>query len=99
VSVLSEGMIGCSDEEVNSYAHRFERIIITQDQDFGKMIYTTDVIFTGIIYLRPGHLNSNIHIQTLSTILEKNPDLNKSFLMVGENLNGLVKIRIRYPLG
>lgn len=99
VSVLSEGMIGCSDDEVNAYAYRNERVIITQDQDFGKLIYTTDIKFTGIIYLRPGHLNSNVHIKTLNTIFEKNPELNKSFLMVGENQNGTIKIRIRYPIG
>jgi predicted nuclease of predicted toxin-antitoxin system len=95
ISVLSEGLIGHSDEDVCALAFKEGRVIITQDQDFGKLIYTSDVNYIGIIYLRPGHFYPEFHIETLKKIFEENPSPLEPFIIVGENTGSKIKIRIR----
>lgn len=92
---MSEGLVGHADEEINASAFKNNRIIITQDQDFGKLIYTTDADFIDIIYLRPGHFKADLHIRSLEVLFGKNPELLIPFLIVVENIVDNVKIRIR----
>jgi predicted nuclease of predicted toxin-antitoxin system len=94
-SVLSEGLVGHSDEDVCALAFKEGRVIITQDQDFGKLIYTSDVSYIGIIYLRPGHFFPEFHIETLKKIFEEDPSPIGPFIIVGENTGSKIKIRIR----
>lgn len=94
-SVLGEGLVGHSDEDVCALAFTEGRVIITQDQDFGKLIYTSEVSYVGIIYLRPGHFFPEFHIKTLKKIFEENPSPHAPFIIVGENTGNKIKIRIR----
>ena len=43
-SVLGEGLIGHPDEAVTRRAFLEKRIVLTQDQDFGKLLHTTSQI-------------------------------------------------------
>ena len=47
------GLNGKSDHHIVQYAQEQLRVIITQDADFGKIVFTSEIDFTGIIYLRP----------------------------------------------
>ena len=71
------------------------RVIITQDRDFGKLIYTQNSDFIGILYLRPGHILPQFHIQTLEHLLESNIQLESPFILIAENFGNSIKIRIR----
>ncbi len=95
ISTLSEDLIGHSDEDVAAHAYIRERVILTQDQDFGKMFHTTDTKFIGIVYLRPGHLEPDIHIETLGKLFELDPDVIQPFIIIGANANKKITIRIR----
>lgn len=65
------GLQGISDHEILDLAVRENRVIITQDSDFGTDFFTSGVQATGIIYIRPGHVNSNEVIKILDVILNE----------------------------
>ena len=51
VSVIAE-MAGSSDEIILKWAHKNNRIIITNDKDFGELIYRQGLLHSGVILLR-----------------------------------------------
>ena len=83
------------DRKILEMAHEEQRVVISQDSDFGTLIFRDSVPFWGIIYLRPGHASPDTHVQTMKTILETDPVLSLPFLIVGENHGEKVKLRIR----
>jgi|GEM_PF-809459 len=94
-SLLDLGLTGSSDTEILKYAQQAKRVIITQDSDFGSLIYTLNLEFFAIVYLRPGHFSAKHHIETLKSLLRLEVQLNPPFIIVGENYSGKIKIRIR----
>jgi Domain of unknown function (DUF5615) len=72
-----------------------DRVIISQDSDFGTLIFRDHVDFYGIIYLRPGHEKIAFHIQTFQSILLANIEYSTPFILVAENVLDAVKIRYR----
>ena len=93
--VREEKLIGSSDFELLNLAFKENRVIITQDRDFGKLVYTQSSDFIGIIYLRPGHILADFHIKTFEYLLNSDLDLKTPFILVAENLNSSIKIRLR----
>lgn len=91
-------LFGTSDLELFKISQKESRVIITQDKDFGKIIFTTEPIFTGIIYLKPGHISGEIHINTFKYLLEQKLQLIAPFIIVAENNIENIKIRIRNEL-
>jgi len=84
-----------SDRKILEMAYQEQRVVISQDSDFGTLIFRDNTSFGGIIYLRPGHASPDTHVQTMKTIFETNPTLSLPFLIVGENHGEKVKLRIR----
>jgi predicted nuclease of predicted toxin-antitoxin system len=95
ISVLGEDLIGHSDEEITLKAFLTKRVVLTQDQDFGEILHTTDSRFIGIIYLRPGHVTPDYHIETLKKLFEENPEVIPPFIVIGSNISNIIRIRIR----
>ena len=96
--VREEKLIGTSDTELMKLSFKEGRVIITQDRDFGKLVYTQNIEFIGIIYLRPGHILSDYHIKTFEYLLESNLELEMPFILVAENIDNKIKIRLRNKL-
>jgi len=96
--VKGEYLFGTSDIELFKISQEENRVIVTQDKDFGKIIFTTEPIFTGIIYLKPGHISGEIHINTFRYLLEQKLQLTTPFILVVENNIENIKIRIRNEL-
>ncbi len=94
-SVVEEGLIGKKDIELIPIAQKEERVIVTQDSDFGQIVFTQNVEYTGIIYLRPGHYPPGFHIETIDAILELNPNLEIPFIITAYNKNNSIRIKIR----
>jgi predicted nuclease of predicted toxin-antitoxin system len=65
----TKNLFAIDDEIIIEKASKERKIILTHDNDFGKIIYTQKVKFYSIIHLRPGHYNSAYHIATLEKIL------------------------------
>ena len=93
--IKEQELWGMSDQAIIEKAFTEKRIIITQDSDFGTMIYRDQIAFYGLIYLRPGH-NPQLHIQTLKTLFLSFPhEVIIPFVLVAENVNSIVKFRYR----
>lgn len=86
---------GKTDREILAFANQENRVIISQDSDFGTLIYRDGKSFSGIIFLRPGHFDSNVHIQTLQALLALPNELNSPFILVAENQGEAIRIRLR----
>jgi len=93
--VKGEGLAGTSDLDIIEMAAREERIVLTQDSDFGKLVFKEKAKLTGIIYLRPGHVKSLDAVRILKTLLDMEIDVEIPFLVVAELQSNRIKIRIR----
>ena len=89
VCAVSDIAAGASDEEVISFALREKRILITEDKDFGQLVYAHGRKALGVIFLR-------YHFSTRQEIAVRVVRLVKR---IGENLVGafvtIQKDRIR----
>lgn len=94
--VKEVGMIAAKDPAWLDLARKEDRVIVTQDSDFGKIVFTQATDFTGIIFLRPGSLFVNFHIQTIQAILSADPDLFSPFILTAKNVRDGVRIKIRH---
>ena len=93
--VIKENMQGTSDINIIRKCFVSRQIILTQDNDFGKLIFTTAIPFYSIIYLRPGHFDGKFHISTLQSILKNKKLIEKRTLIIGQRIENKIKIRIK----
>lgn len=93
--VKEERLIGCSDEELMRDSHSQKRAIITHDRDFGRLAIVKGIPFWGIVYLRPGHLRVPETISVLNKLLAWTQEVEPPFLLVCEQWDGTVRIRLR----
>lgn len=76
---------GIKDLDILEIANRENRIIITDDKDFGDMIFRDKLPHKGIILLRPQDRRSKIKIEILKNILENySGKLKNHFVVVTE---------------
>lgn len=94
-SVKKENMRGATDISIIQKCFASNQIILTQDNDFGKLIFTTNISFYSIIYLRPGHFDGTFHIPTLESILKNEKLIQRGTLIIGQRINNKIKIRIK----
>jgi len=94
-SARDEGLEGKSDLEVLRKAHSTGRVVLTHDGDFGTLVIRDREPFTGIIYLRPGHIQPSFVLDMLRSIETSAPDVTPSFLLVAERRGSRVRIRLR----
>lgn len=96
--VKENNLSGSADALLLNLATKQKRIFITLDSDFGTLVHKDKSSFLGIIFLKPGHFDSKIHIQTFQAILEANLILETPFMIIAEWANTGVKIRIKNAL-
>jgi len=94
-SVFDEGLVGNDDVDILRAAHAQGRVVLTHDSDFGTLAYRTGEPFTGIVYLRPGHIAAKFVLEILSAIEETEFDVKPPFLVVAERKENAVRIRVR----
>lgn len=91
-----ENLYGMDDEAIIQKAFSEKKIIITQDSDFGEIIFTKKVKFYSVIFLKPGHHLSDFHIPTLKTILNHLDKIKEATLIIGVRKNDDIKLRFRF---
>lgn len=96
--VKENGLSGSLDDILLALAFDQNRIIVTLDSDFGKLIYRDNHPFLGIIYLRPGHFKTKYHIEIWESLLQLDIDLISPFIMVLEQDKLGIKLRIKNNL-
>lgn len=94
--VKEVGLVAAKDPDWLDLASKEDRVIVTQDSDFGKIVFTQTTNFTGIIFLRLGSLFVNFHIQTIQAILSADPNLSPPFILTAKNVREGVRIKIRH---
>jgi predicted nuclease of predicted toxin-antitoxin system len=95
LDIKEQHWFGMPDVEILQKSHEQNRVVISQDSDFGMLIYRDNIDFCGVIYLRPGHISSKIHVQTIQTLLATSIEVDVPLIIVAENAKGYIKIRIR----
>jgi len=85
---------GSTDEAVLARAESEERILITDDKDFGELIFRMDRPTTGVVLLRTSTANPRRRVRILFDVI-KNLELEGSFTTVTENRIRIRKLRSR----
>jgi predicted nuclease of predicted toxin-antitoxin system len=86
-----EGFRGCSDEEIIKTAFKENRILITLDQDFGRMIYQSETPHRGVVLLKLKNESQKAIIKILEKVIKEfNGKLKDKFTIVTEE-----KLRMR----
>lgn len=84
-SVFDEGC-GISDEEVLDKAFEEYWILITNDKDFGEMVFRERRSHHGVIFLRLNDEGAANKVETLRQLLENHADkVSEQFVTVTEN--------------
>jgi len=91
VMYVAESSSGITDEEVIKLANCESRILITNDKDFGELIFRQGRITQGILLIRAVNEESSNKLKLVKEVLEKAKNkLEGNFMVVNE-----VGIRIR----
>ena len=94
--IKEEGLFRLSDKSILELAYQQQRVVISQDSDFGTLIFRDNIAFLGVIYLRPGHESAEVHIAAMQAILQTDLDLNLPFILISESqTGGTIRIRLR----
>lgn len=93
--IKEQNLQGVYDKEILETSYQKNRVIVTQDSDFGTLIFTEKIDFVGVIYLRPGHYQPSFHIETIQNLLNENIELSQPFFIVAEKKELNIKIRVR----
>ena len=81
---------GLPDEEVLAIAHREGRILITNDRDFGELVFVHGQAHAGVIYLRLPYSDLPLTQQRLTDVLAHHSAALDQFITVSRT-----RIRIR----
>ena len=83
VKTIVEMDPGISDEEVAEISVKENRILITEDKDFGQLVYTTSQASVGIIFIRfPGIARSLLFSTILELVKNHGNKLTQHFVVV-----------------
>lgn len=94
VVAVSEGVIGIRDEEVLKAAYSEKRILVTNDKDFGTLIYFQRAKHHGVVLLRLPDEEVKQKINRIRVLLDEHAEeLADAFVVVDK-----ITVRIRRPL-
>lgn len=83
VHAVAEESAGVTDERVLEVAHRQRRILITNDKDFGTLVFYRGLPHAGIILLRLPRETAQSKIERLTVLLGTHAEkLSKNFVVV-----------------
>jgi hypothetical protein len=96
--IKESGMQASADDAIIRLGNQTGRVILTEDRDFCRIIFTQNPEFTGVIYFRPGSFFSAYHIATMEGLLKINPDIEPPFFITAERLNNKLRVKVRNAL-
>jgi predicted nuclease of predicted toxin-antitoxin system len=94
-SVFEEGLCGRADVDILRHAHARGWVVVTHDSDFGTLAVRQGEPYTGIIYLRPGHILPAFVLELLSRLDALGLEVTPPFIIVAERRTGQIRLRIR----
>lgn len=93
--IKEETLFGLSDQEILAKALTRQQVVVSQDSDFGTLVFRDGAQFYGMIYLRPGHQSPEVHIETLSTLFAQELTVSPPFMITAENRGDAIRFRVR----
>jgi predicted nuclease of predicted toxin-antitoxin system len=94
-SVFDEGLASHEDVEILRFAHARQWVVLTHDNDFGALSIRMGEPFTGIVYLRPGHIEPAFVVDILEAVESLPVEVVPPFLLVAERKGATVRLRLR----
>lgn len=94
-TVADVGLAGRSDAELLRFSVAERQIVLTHDSDFGMLAVMAGEPIWGIIYLRPGHIDPEFTISSLTAVFQQVETLDPPFIIISEHKKDKVRIRIR----
>lgn len=94
-TVGDEGLRGSDDVVILRRAHSTGRVVVTHDSDFGKLAIQADEPYTGIVFLRPGHISPSFVLGALAALEASSITVTPPFIAVVERKEDQVRVRIR----
>ncbi len=86
VHYILETNPGAEDELILSISNSEERILLTQDKDFGELVYRLHSSHSGVILIRLAGLSPNIKAEIVSKMLsEHRSELQNAFTILQPN--------------
>lgn len=70
------------DEEVLALAYREERVLVTEDRDFGELVFRHQDPHPGVVYLRLPPMELEAKIALLHELLDQHADDLKQFVVL-----------------
>ena len=98
VRVVDLGLTSWGDRAILERAHVQRRVVLTHDRDFGTLAVREGVAFTGIVFLRPGHLDPKLVLSMIDAVAQVEVQLDPPFIVVAELSAGRVRVRFRPTL-
>lgn len=86
---------GLDDRQVLRIARSENRVVLTHDADFGRLVVLEGEPFTGIIYLRPGHFSGAFVLGIVDALEASALEVQAPFLLVAERRGDQVQLRLR----
>ena len=96
LDVVEGGMQGSADVDLLQLAAVGGRVVVTHDADCGTLAIHQNEPLVGVVFLRPGHIDSKFTIETVQTLASTNPDVYPPFVLVAKRTGNNVTIRIRH---
>jgi predicted nuclease of predicted toxin-antitoxin system len=97
-TIFEEGLEAESDAAILAHAHAHGRVVLTHDSDFGRLaILRREPVF-GIVYLRPGHRDTDFTIGTLRALHASDIDVSPPFIIVAERRGDQTRAKTEHRL-
>lgn len=94
VKTVKEMHPGAEDEVVAELAIKEKCLLLTEDKDFGRLVYTGSGLSIGVLFLRfPSHARSAIARDVVELVQKRGEDLRRRFIVVQPG-----RIRISEPI-
>jgi predicted nuclease of predicted toxin-antitoxin system len=94
-TVDDEQLRGSDDVSILRRAHANARVVVTHDSDFGKLAIQASEPYTGILFLRPGHISPQFVLGSLAALEASSIDVTPPFIAVVERKDDQVRVRVR----
>lgn len=83
VLAVTERAPGATDQQVIEFALAEQRILLTEDKDFGRLVFAADKAGGGVIFIRyPANLRKELPVRVLELVNREGDRLQHAFAVL-----------------
>ena len=82
LDVVESGLQGAADVDLLRQATAQGRVVVTHDADFGTLAILQNEPLVGLVYLRPGHIDTQFTVATIQAVLSATPTLSRPLCLL-----------------